>query len=372
MTFDHTDAWHPTVNPSARMPIHYLRHIAVLGHQQGILNEYPRHRGGTTIRLPRFHDDRLDVLALPGRLTFAPWWLPANDSEAVARIKGIYDTALARPEPTDAERAVLARLRDTFTTNCTRPGTAPDLTVGEALWRTADQLHRELTPGLPELDLVSLTRSPSRRVLAAALAQVPGGLLPILARWARAERAALWPLLAVATSDQGLPLRVRLHPVSGRLDTEPLPVAGPPTGSRPAPLTEDDLIALLAEGRLIPGSRLTALAETVMLGQGEQVRHFGNTYGHLSAAGHLTGILGAERIPSCPDDGDSWHYADLPLPDGGSYPLHLIELAACSPQAHTAATGLITASLALGGPVHLGRRGDLDARLRSGGARLLR
>jgi len=362
--FDYTDAWHPTVNPSARMPISYLRHVAVLGHEDGVLNEFPRRNGGTTIRLQRARAGQLTVIELPGRLAFAPWWLPAGDSAAAAAIRGVYDMALARAEPSPAERAVLARLRDAFAFLCDGPGTPPGLTAGEALWLTADELHRELTPGLPELRLTSLTRSPARHILAGALAGVPGGLAATLARWARHERAAIWPLIAVATSEQGVPLRVRLHPGDGALDAGPLPIGGRPPRGRPARLGEDDLIGLLAAGRLIPGSRLIALAETTLAGQGLQVRHFGNTYGHVCAAAALTGVRGADRIPCCADDQDSWHYADLPLPAGGSYPPHLIELAACSPDGHAAAAGLITESMRLGRPVRLEVKEDLDASLR--------
>lgn len=90
MTFDVTDAWHPTVNPSARMPVHHHRHLAVLGHGDGLLNEFPRHRGGTTIRLPRVRDGRLHVMELGGDSVFAPWWLPAPEPDAVRHITQVY------------------------------------------------------------------------------------------------------------------------------------------------------------------------------------------------------------------------------------------------------------------------------------------
>ncbi|MFJ1647531.1 hypothetical protein [Streptomyces sp. NPDC088258] len=323
------------------MPVHHHRHLAVLGHAHGVLNEFPRPRGGTTIRLPRIRGGRLHVLELPGQSVFAPRWLPASDPAAVRHIDGLYDAALLHAEPSAQERGALARLRDGFRLRCAQGG----LTIGEALWQAADALHRELVPSLPELTLTSLTRSPVRRTLADALARLPGGLLPTLARWAEREGRHMWPLLAVATSAQGIPVRIRLHA---------------------------HLIDLLDTGRLIPGSRLTALAETSLHLDGTTVRHFGNTYGHFDALSSLFAAPDAARIPACADDEDSWHYADLPHGGTSRYPLHLIELAACSTDAHTASEALIAASVTQGAPVQLELKGDLDATVRGGRARLLR
>lgn len=369
MALDITDAWHPTVNPSARMPVHHHRHLAVLGHAEGLLNEFPRHRGGTTIRLPRIRDGRLLVLELPGQSTFAPWWLPASDPTAVRHIDGLYDAALLHVEPTTQERAALVRLRDGFRLRCAQDR----LTIGEALWQAADALHRELVPSLPELTLTSLTRSPVRRTLADALARVPGGLFPVLARWAEREERHMWPLLAVATSTQGVPLRIRLHAQNQRVDISPLPTSESASASgRPVLISEDELIDLLDTGRLIPGSRLTALAETSLYLDGAAVRHFGNTYGHFGALSSLFAVSNAAHIPACADDEDSWHYADLPHGGTSRYPLHLIELAACSTNAHRASEALISASVAQGAPVQLELKGDLDATICGGRARLLR
>ncbi|MEV0845508.1 hypothetical protein AB0J21_06390 [Streptomyces sp. NPDC049954] len=369
MALDVTDAWHPTVNPSARMPVHHHRHLAVLGHADGLLNEFPRHRGGTTIRLPRIWGGRLHVVELPGQSVFAPWWLPASDPTAVRLVDAVYDAALLHAEPSAPERGALARLRDGFRLRCAQGR----LTIGEALWQAADVLHRELVPSLPALTLISLTRSPVRHTLAEALAQLPGGLLPVLARWAEREGRHMWPLLAVATSTQGVPVRIRLHARSRRLDISPLPTfESASVSGRPVLIGGEELIDLLDTGRLIPGSRLTALAETSLHLGGTTVRHFGNTYGNFDTLSTLLPASDTGRIPACADDEDSWHYADLP--DGGTsrYPLHLIELAACSTDTHAAAEALIDASVARGAPVRMELKGDLDATVRGGRARLLR
>ncbi|MDX3854216.1 hypothetical protein [Streptomyces sp. AK02-01A] len=366
---DITDAWHPTVNPSARMPVHHHRHRHVLGHRDGLLNEFPRRRGGITIRLPRIDSNCLrvvDLAAPDAGFAFAPWWLPASDLPSVRMISRIYDTALAHSETTARERTVLERLRDDFAERCAVGG--PALTTGQALWQAADALHRQLLPSLPDLNLISLTHSPARHLLAVGLARTPGGVIAVLQRWAALDRTTMWPLLAVATSPQGIPLRVRLHTRSGHLDTAPLATG---RGTKPTALSEEQLIELLDRGQLLPGARLTALAETVLLLTGTPVRHFGNTYGHHTAVADLLQAPDATTIPCCPDDEDSWHYADLPH-ETGRYPLHLIELAACTPDAHQAAEALVTESLRRRRPIPLSLEGDLDATVRSGGAGLLR
>lgn len=365
---DYTDGWHPTVNPSARMPIHHLRHLQLLGHDHGILNEMPRHRGGTTIRLPRFGGARLRVIELPSTSQFAPWWLPASEDSAVAHVAKVYETALADDRPLPSERAVLGRMLDSFRQECHHG----DLTVGEALWRVADALQRQLTPSVPSIRLNSLTRSEARKVLAQGLANIPGGLTTVLSRWAAREHRKMWSLVAVATSPQGVPLRVRFHADSARFDCEPL-VCGPQTRAtgRPIPVEASQVVEWLWEGKLIPGSRLAALAEASASLRGIEVRHFGNTYGSFTVLADLFGLVTVAQVPICPDDEDSWHYADLPH-DDGHYPLHLVELATCTPQAHAAADALICRSLATRSPLTLNVKGDLDATLRSGGPGLLR
>jgi hypothetical protein len=349
------------------MPVHHHRHRRLLGHLDGLLNEFPRRRGGLTIRLPRVAPEGLRVveIATPeAGFAFAPWWLPASDHPSVRLISRIYDAALAHPETTARERTVLEHLRDDFTERCTAAGSA--LTTGEALWQAADALHRQLLPSLPELNLISLTRSPARHLLAVGLARTPSGVIAVLQRWAALDGTTMWPLLAVATSPQGIALRVRLHARSGRFDTTPLAAS---QGTKPTPLSEEQLIELLDSGQLLPGARLTALAETVLQLTGTPVRHFGNTYGHHTAVAGLLHAPDAVTIPCSPDDEDSWHYADMPH-GTRRYPLHLIELAACTPNAHQAAEALVTESLRRRRPVPLSLEGDLDATVRSGRAGL--
>lgn len=295
---DYTDSWHPTVNPSARMPIHHLRFVELLGHNGGILNESPRRYGGSTLRVLRIHSERATVVELPGALPWTPWWLPANHRWARELTAETYERALSGELLGRNERAVVGQLLEDFRAECRTTG----LTVGEALWRVADRLHRHLIPSLPEITLTSITRSPARRALADGLSAIPGGPLRALARWADGDGTPVWPLLAVATAEGGVPLRIRLHARSARLDIEPLHCDpdSPPPSHKPQEMSEETLVAWLRAGRLVPGARLVALAEAGLCRQGWTVRHLGNTYGHTAAAADVIGAPPGARGPLLP------------------------------------------------------------------------
>lgn len=365
-----TDGWHPTVNPSARMPVHHLRFVATLGHHDGVLNEFPRRRGGSTLRLVRLTDHHLRVLNLPGTLEWVTWWLPASDARAAGAVAGIYQRALRHEACAKAEREVFDRTLTLFETARARYGAAA--TVGEALTTVMDELTRGLIPTVPRLRLVSLTRSPLRSTLARSLAEVPGGLADALGRWADLSGDPMWPLAAVATDQHGEAQRVRFHAVRRLFDTTPLLPSV--RHGRPCNLSADELVGLLDQGRLLPGARLVAMAEANLARQGAVVRHYGNTYGHTAMAGRALGVPSAATIPCHPDDADSWHYAVIQAPtssDRFAYPLHLLDVLACTPEARAAVVDLVAESIRRNKPVNLQPKESLDATLLAGRARLL-
>lgn len=368
--FTYTDGWHPTVNPSARMAIHHYRFRELLVTDHGVLNEIPRRQGGCTLRVMRFDGHGgFRVIALPGTVEWVPWWLPATEAWAAGFVTGVYHQALADTRPTAAEKRVYERVLDEFVTGC---AVTTALTIGEVLHQVLDAAHRELDPTLPALELTSLTRSPARSTLATTLAAIPAGLARVLAGWAAAERQPIWGMLAVGTSPQGGPLRLRFRASTASFELEPLDCAH--TGRRARrsqAVTGDEVTELVHAGRLIPGSRLVALAEVMLGAQGRNVRHFGNTYGRITAAARHLGLPGPTTVTSWPDDSDSWCYAALTATPGLRYPLHLLDVLACTPQARATIPVLIADSLRAGKPVRLDAKESLDASLSAGRARLL-
>lgn len=151
-TFLYTDAWHPTVNPSARMPVHHHRFVQMAGATSGILNEVPRRSGGSTLRLMRSQPGiGVQVTALPGTVRWMPWWLPSSDPWACSVIRRVYHAALADPHPTAAERATYERVVDAFDARCAAGG---DQTVGEVLHTVLNRELRQISPEVPALQLV--------------------------------------------------------------------------------------------------------------------------------------------------------------------------------------------------------------------------
>ncbi|MFI6579476.1 hypothetical protein ACIBFB_27135 [Nocardiopsis sp. NPDC050513] len=358
--FTYTDGWHPTVNPSARMAVHHHRFVQLLDDHRGILNEVPRRKGGSTLRLTRFRSGvGVDAVDLPGTVPWVPWWLPASDAWAAGIVSGVYRAALDDPRPTVAEKVVYDRVRTRFDEGCAGSG---GLTVGEVLHGVLDAEHRALDPDLPRLELVSLTRSPLRDIIAEALTDVPGGLEELLGKGARAQGRPLLGL-GVATSPEGVPLNLRFRLSSRAMEVEPLDCDGTKRHrGKPRPVTTDEAADLIRHGRLVPGSRLMATAEVVMALGGRRVRHYGNTYGRLTEAAHHLGVA-VDDLPAVfwPDDEDSWHYADLPSVGGGRYPLHLLDILTCSERARENVPHLITHSLRTGRPVRLEAKETLDA-----------
>ena len=59
-----TDSWHPTINPSSRMPVHHLRYNSLFTGHTGILTEVPRRNGGSTLREMVFSGQQLAVKEL--------------------------------------------------------------------------------------------------------------------------------------------------------------------------------------------------------------------------------------------------------------------------------------------------------------------
>jgi len=281
-------------------------------------------------------------------------------------IAGVYENALLNEHITASERRSYERALAEFQAQTAALEVA---TLGEAQARAMDRICRELVPTLPELELISLTRSPLRRVLADGLAAIPAGAISMLAQWARMEGVPLWPLVAVATIDD-LPYRIRLHAASAHLDAEPLLRGGTgDRGRRIQAVAEDEMLRLLDEGRLLPGARLVALAEAALHGSGVAIRHFGNTYGYSTAAGAVLGIDGTERIPYCDDDKDSWPYAYVAIGEAmPAYPLHLLDVACLEGDARAEISALVAESLAAGAPVLLHPHSSLDETVLSRGS----
>lgn len=362
----YTDGWHPTVSPSARMACHHYRYAELIGQREGILNEFPRRFGGSTIRTMKFGQTGVSVEDLCEATEWMPWWISAGNRECMAFLLAIYRTAIgeARRQSICARpyERVLGELIDWASAFGSSSPKAP--TVGEVLFQVLDRMHREITPDLPKIDLVSFTRASMRHHFAGVLRHLGEELYLVLQALAKLEEKTHFSLLAVVSKDNAIG-RVRYIAAQKRLDIERLPSPVLKGVFRKRTLSYDGLIELMESGYLIPGLRLAAICEVALQKRSLPVLHFGNTYGAFNRIGAILGQPSAISIPLCADDRDSWPFCDLPRADGRGrrYPLHLLDIAGCIPAVWPRVAALIKESLSVGRTINLEARQDLNATL---------
>ncbi|MBI5767651.1 MAG: hypothetical protein HZA93_07635 [Verrucomicrobia bacterium] len=359
----YTDGWHPTVSPSARMAIHHFRYTQLLGDVQGILNEFPRRFGGSTIRSMRFSSDGIVVRNLCAPVEWVPWWFPASDPKCNDIVLDIYRASIQESRKTDADELVYERVLNELVCSFDAAvgATQQVPTIGEVVFGVLDTLHREITPELPKVRLISFTRSPIRHRFANTIRALGNDLFSTLAAFARVEERTHYPLLAVTRDFNNCMARVRYIAATNRIDIEPLLSSARANGAARHALTCDDLADLIEAGKLVPGLRLAAVAEIALQSEGFTVRHFGNAYGVHKIVGKLLGVPHADEVPLCRDDEDSWPFADLPRVDekNARYPLHLLDIASCSPSSWANADNLIKRSLLAGDTIKLTAKPNL-------------
>jgi hypothetical protein len=337
-----TDGWHPTINPSARMPIHHYRFVELLGRTSGLLNDLPRRQGGSTIRLVRTDSaQKLVTITVATGPKWMPWWLPSTDRRAAGLMDRLFDQAVASAEIVEAERRAVELLRTEL-----RAQSDGDRSLGEALAAAGDRLFRQIDPNLPRLDLVRLRNAPNRDEFVTTLHSFEPNLLGALDAWATQLGKDRFDFLGIVMDLKGDGRRLCWSAAEGSLTTRPL------DGRGVAEPVRESLSEWLADGRLLPASRLLALIEAHALLQGIEVIHFGNNYGRVADAANLLGAS-LDRFVSWPDDIDSWHYAVVQDGGGGRYPLHLLEVLCLPEKDRGRVPNLVQKSLSLGRPVGL-------------------
>lgn len=369
----YTDGWHPTVNPSSRMVMHHFRFVELLHSYQGILNEFPRRRGGCTIRLLRFNEQGFHVQELPTLFEFVPWWLPATPFNAQSYLFPCYEQTLQMkdmlmPQEVAAVGKLLASLK-------TLVHSSDWFTLGEVLNLVNEQQYREILPEMPSLHLISLTRDPLRHLFAQTLRSYMSDstLEILLSAWSIKSNTDGFTMLAVGHTREE-----NLYRVSWSQREKNLAIVkfDPMTGkslSQRIPADASWLADQLDAGLLIPGSRLTSLLEVLLHSEGKQVLHFGNNYGRVREIATILSEHGfsipfsPQEITLCEDDADSWHVGIIE-DHIQSYPLHLLEMMCIKPETQTTLHRYVHYSLEHSTPAVLTSKGSLDETISAGRA----
>lgn len=311
-----TDSWHPTLNPSSRMPVHHLRYNSLFTGRTGILTEVPRRYGGSTLREMLFSAQGLAVRDLNTPAEWFPWWRSCDDPQVLGCLGDIISAG-----ETSGDCYAKSAYRDFHRRYFEIISQDASLTVGEAVNMVNNSICREMT-GIIAPELVSYTKHNNYKLLVSSYEQIKNDICGILDRLLKCLERDLFGMLAIITDYEGRSWRVRYSQYRGYF----IAVNTQDDGDR-LRLSSEMLLSLIKEKKLLPGSVLSCIIESIVACQGDRVFHYGNTYGYFELIAEVMGLSHEERdrIGYFRDNSDSWNYAELIKADGTGYPIHLLD-----------------------------------------------
>lgn len=321
-TIAFTDGWHPTVNPSSRMPVFYFRYQSLFENAHAVLNEVPRPHGGSTIRTMRLdYNGHLKIQAITTGPKWMPWWILASDKRASDLMDKIliHDPIASDSISGKNVSEATIRLRAQFDQAA---NSDKSLTMGQALNMANETLYRTIFPELPVISFETIQHSQIRILLARALMDTTYSLTSILTEFATREHKFLYGLLGILTGYEDDDWIVEFNVANQLLSCRSIWVK-----TRTARIDDAILAKSMFEGNLLPASMLLLFLECVLVSQGKRVFHFGNTYGRIPKLLDIMDLSEKrDRIFWLEDDKDSWNFAIFRDAHGGTYPLHLLDL----------------------------------------------
>ena len=331
-----TDGWHPTFNPSSRMPIHHHRFVELLGKHNGILNEVPRSYGGSILRAMNIDSNgNLVVSDLNRTIRYMPWWIGASSERAISIVTTIFNVAKANRKCLVAES--YQRFLDAYMLFA---GGNKKLTFGEATNITNSYLYRQIYPELPEISLNSITHLTIRETMGAGLQYLSHNILMLLLEIGNILHKKEFEFLGIITEYQGIEWKLGFIAEDKTFYIETL--------NRPHVRNKIEislLIELCNLGKLLLGSLLLAAVELSLSQNGYKITHYGNTYGRNELCASVLGIT--NNIEYWMDDKDSWNFAMIQDVNGKIYPIHLLDILGYGSVITAPITKLIKKSLEL-------------------------
>lgn len=311
-----TDSWHPTLNPSSRMPVHHMRYNSLFAGRMGILTEVPRRFGGSTLREMFFPGQGFAVRDLNIPVEWFPWWKGCDDPQVLGYLGDIISAGQM-----SGDCHAKSAYKDFYTRYFEIISQDASLTAGEAVNRVNNGICREMT-GIIAPDLVSYTKHDNYRLLESSYEQIKDDICDILDEMLKRLERDLFGMLAIITDYEGRSWRIRYSQNRSYF----IAINTQDNDDRHR-MSSEMLLSLIKEKKLLPGSVLSCLMESIVACQGNRVFHYGNTYGYFKLIAEVMGLSHEERdrIGYFRDNLDSWNYAELIRDDGTGYPIHLLD-----------------------------------------------
>lgn len=311
-----TDSWHPTVNPSSRMPIHHLRYNELFAGRTGILTEVPRRYGGSTLREMIFSGQNLTVRELNTPIEWFPWWRDCDDPLVTDYIRNVISAGEMSNDP-NAKSAY----RDFFQRYLDISAQDASLTVGEAVNKVNNSICQEIT-GIIAPDLISFTKHRNYVLLLAAYKQIENDIYNILDGMLERLERDMFGMIAIITNYEGKSWRLRYTRDKGYFSAINIQ-----DEADRFKISSNQILSMFGQKKLLPGSVLSCLLESIVVQRGNRIFHYGNTYGYFELIAEVLGLSqqSKERIGYFVDNADSWNFAEFIRADGTAYPIHLLD-----------------------------------------------
>lgn len=328
--FVFTDGWHPTVNPSSRMPIYYLRHKQLFPSHSLILNEFPRTRGGSTFRFIRFQKSsslqNVFVKAQTTLLELMPWWLPSTLSEKY--LFQIYDDILKGGLGiTESERYCIesfyAELKEKV---------SDELSIGELVNSINFDRYRIILPDLPEINCITFSKSIFKDIFEEVLSKNQEIFFYILAQLCKRQEMAYLNKIAFCNDEEYNIYRIswvqsEKHFYKSRIDMK----TGKKIGVKEK-YPYENFMSDIQYGCIVLSSKITCILELLASLNGKLIFHFGNTYNHLAEVEKIISDSDFQKkfklqmpyVSHFDDYKDTWNYGYLRFSE--DYPIHLFDL----------------------------------------------
>lgn len=326
------DAWHPAVNPSSRMPIHHIRYHELFDDYIGVLNEFPRKYGSSTIREMMIDENGvLGIRNLNSGLKWMPWWISSDSEKAHSIISNIFNDSIKNAKDTRMIESYeyYLELYDKCASN--------EKTMGEIAYLVNNMMFDEILP-IFHPKMVSFGKSIVYRPMYDVLLDKKEEIYDVLNGLLLINGTRINNMIAVYIDVEGTDWHVSYELYSNQFVIYSLEN---PKRKRSSSIHE--LVELFGEKKVLLGSLLSLVIEEYMQIEGDEIVHFGNTYGKIE---QICRVLRTDNeLQYLNDDEDSWNYANFRDVNGYVYPIHLLETFAYRNEIRSFVKSLIELSL---------------------------